>query len=137
MKFSSISREDFEKQMANLEPDEEANREIQNFVGKIDPNQKDSMVPPKAKKGELLICQFCGNPIYPKELQKEVEKRKLELKWHYHWKCRGNILETLDTSTAGLLAERRMFEKRRKIEEEEEARRYAKPEKRKSLLDLK
>lgn len=63
-------------------------------------------VPPPPKKGELLVCQYCGQPIYPKELSKNPDKRKRELKWHVHNRCFNGIHMLVDQHTPGLWRER-------------------------------
>lgn len=63
-------------------------------------------LPKPPKPGELMICQFCGEPIYPKELSKDKTIRKRELKWHYHNKCFNGVHAKTDYSTKDIWRER-------------------------------
>lgn len=65
-----------------------------------------SKLPKPPKPGELMICQFCCNPIYPEELSKDKTIRKRELKWHYHNKCLNGIHAKTDYNTKDIWRER-------------------------------
>ena len=65
------------------------------------------MVPPPPKPGEVIICQQCGKPMYPKDFSKDPKIRKHEFKWHIHAECEKQIWELVDRQTPGLLAERK------------------------------
>lgn len=94
------------------------------------PTEKDAMVPPKPKKGEYIVCQFCRTIIHPTQLSSDPKKREKELKWHIHDRCRLSVLDNLDKQTPGLLRERRMLEKMNAPEKKVEVKR------RKSLLEM-
>lgn len=64
------------------------------------------LVPPLPKPGEIIICQHCGKPMYPKDFSTDPVIRKQEFKWHLHQKCRLELLSLVDRETPGLLAER-------------------------------
>ena len=68
--------------------------------------RKDSLVPPLPKPGEVIICQQCGKPMYPKDFSKDPKIRKREFKWHLHHACEQRLLDLCDINTRGLLAER-------------------------------
>jgi len=65
------------------------------------------MVPPPPKPGEVIICQHCGQPMYPEDFSTDPKIRKHEFKWHIHWKCEQEIWDLVDRQTPGLLAERK------------------------------
>ena len=52
--------------------------------------------PPKPKKGEIIVCQMCGRPMYPKDFSKIEKIRKYEFKWHIHWGCQQEVFNQLD-----------------------------------------
>ena len=65
------------------------------------------LVPPPPKPGELIICQQCGKPMYPKDFSKDPAIRKHEFKWHIHHDCETQIWDMVDRQTPGLMAERK------------------------------
>lgn len=65
------------------------------------------MVPPPPAPGEVIICQECGQPMYPEDFSKDPKIRRHEFKWHMHWACEQKIWEKVDRLTPGLLAERK------------------------------
>lgn len=77
-------------------------------------------VPQPPKKGEIMICQHCGQPMLPRDFSKVESIRKREFKWHVHDRCFQDMMSLADRGVPGLLAERRKMEKRR--EEDRKAR---------------
>lgn len=69
-------------------------------------------VPRPPKKGEVMICQMCGQPMYPKDFSKNERMRKMEFKWHVHEKCFRMMDEMADRGVPGLLAERKKMSQR-------------------------
>lgn len=63
-------------------------------------------IPAPPKKGELMICQFCGKPIYPEQFSKNSFQRKYEFKWHLHPECRESMDSIADRGVPGLIQER-------------------------------
>lgn len=63
-------------------------------------------LPKPPKPGELIICQFCGEPIYPKELSRDKDIRKKELKWHYHNRCIIGVAFQADYQTKDIWRDR-------------------------------
>ena len=98
--------------------DYDSNTDTLSFLGNTDTNSKNSLVPPAPKDGEYLYCQWCKNKMLPQELSRDRAIRDKEVKWHYHETCRLGVMRNLDMQTPGLMAERRMFEKRQKAYEE-------------------
>lgn len=64
-------------------------------------------LPDPPKKGELMYCQVCGEPMLPEQFSKIPFQRKREFKWHIHGKCFSFLDELADRSVPGLLAERK------------------------------
>lgn len=69
-------------------------------------------VPTPPKKGEVMICQMCGQPMLPKDFSKNERMRKMEFKWHIHERCFQMMDEMADRGVPGLLAERKNADKR-------------------------
>lgn len=69
-------------------------------------------VPQPPKPGEIMICQFCGQPIMPDQFSVNKFQRKFEFKWHLHPWCKEEMMGEADRGTPGLLAERKQAEKR-------------------------
>jgi hypothetical protein len=65
------------------------------------------LVPPPPKPGEVIVCQQCGRPMYPKDFSKDPKIRKREFKWHIHNACEQQIWDLVDRQTPGLIAERK------------------------------
>lgn len=92
-----------------------SSEELAQYVASLSPNlvqeeqQKGQgyLVPPVPKPGEIIICQQCGKPMYPKDFSKDPKIRKHEFKWHIHWDCEQEIWNMVDRQTPGLLAERK------------------------------
>ena len=88
--------------------------ELARYVAEVTPYQlqeeqakgKNYMVPKPPKKGEIIICQQCGKPMYPEDFSKDPYIRKKEFKWHLHWACQQQMWELVDRQTPGLLSER-------------------------------
>lgn len=77
------------------------NRSTSSYIG------NGTKVPAPPKKGEILICQMCGQPLLPEHFSKDERKRKREFKWHIHPQCFDTMDEIADRSVPGLLAERK------------------------------
>ena len=67
---------------------------------------RNSNVPKPPKPGEIMICQNCGKPMYPKDFSSNKTIRKKEFKWQCHYACMKKAEELCDLKTVGLLAER-------------------------------
>jgi len=78
-----------------------------NLIAKEKEKGKDYLAPPPPKKGEVIICQQCGQPMLPKDFSKDPKIRKHEFKWHIHHACEQNIWDLVDRQTPGLVAERK------------------------------
>lgn len=70
-------------------------------------------IPKPPKPGEVIMCQYCGMPMLPKDFSENKIIRKREFKWHIHDKCFQQMNDVADRGVPGLLAERRKMEKRR------------------------
>lgn len=66
-----------------------------------------SKTPKPPDKGEILICQMCGQPLLPEHFSKNERNRAREFKWHIHPECFIAMDELADRSVPGLLAERK------------------------------
>lgn len=66
-----------------------------------------SRVPTPPKRGEIIICQMCGQPLLPEHFSKDEFKRRREFKWHIHPQCFMQMEEMADRGVPGLLAERK------------------------------
>lgn len=77
------------------------NKSINSYIG------NGSTVPNPPKKGEILICQMCGQPLLPEHFSKDERSRKREFKWHIHPQCFMAMEELADKSVPGLLSERK------------------------------
>lgn len=91
-------------------------RDLDNAVNEMQEFIKDTRkttLPKPPKPGEVMICQYCGKPMYPKDFSKDEKIRKREFKWHLHNSCMIAMSNLADLKTHGLLAERRRNEKRR------------------------
>ena len=65
------------------------------------------MLPEPPKPGELIYCNICGKPMYPKDFSKDPKIRKREFKWQQHNLCQENMFLQCDLQTPGLLSERK------------------------------
>lgn len=77
-------------------------KDIDKFVG----DSKKISVPKPPKKGEIIICQVCGEKMLPENFSKNEMERKREFKWHCHWDCMQKKFNECDRKTPGLLGER-------------------------------
>lgn len=68
---------------------------------------KGSRIPEPPKRGEIIICQMCGQPLLPEQFSKDPIKRKREFKWHIHPQCFEAMNNMADQGVPGLLAERK------------------------------
>lgn len=75
-------------------------------------NMKGTCLPKPPKKGELMYCQHCGQPMLPKDFSKNPTVRKQEFKWQIHYRCQQTMLDLCDRSTPGLAVERKQKERR-------------------------
>lgn len=73
-----------------------------------------SRVPAPPKRGEILMCQMCGQPLLPQHFSKDPIKRKREFKWHIHPQCFEAMSELCDRGVPGLVSERKKAEERAK-----------------------
>lgn len=64
-------------------------------------------IPDPPKKGELIKCQICGEPIYPEQFSKNMTLRKMQFKWQIHDSCYNLMLDVADRSLPGLIQERK------------------------------
>ena len=73
-------------------------------------------VPAPPKPGELMICQWCLQPITPEQLkaEKNMGQRKRCFKWHVHPNCFISMNDQVDRSMPGLLTERKQRQDRAK-----------------------
>lgn len=71
-------------------------------------------IPAAPKPGEMIICQWCGQPITPEELKAETNtaQRKRCFKWHLHPLCYTGMGDQVDRAVPGLLAERKKAQER-------------------------
>jgi hypothetical protein len=71
-------------------------------------------IPAPPKPGEIMICQFCQQPIMPEQLkaEKNINQRKRCFKWHIHPGCYMGMSDQLDRAVPGLLAERKKAQER-------------------------
>ena len=67
------------------------------------------MVPPPPKPGEVIICQLCGKPMYPKDFSRDEKIRKYEFKWHIHYQCQLDIFDEVDNVRDFTLAQKSML----------------------------
>lgn len=86
-----------------------AQEEMRSFVK----DTRHTTLPKPPKPGEVMICQYCGKEMFPKDFSKDEKTRKKEFKWHLHNQCMIAMSNLADLKTHGLLAERRKNEKRR------------------------
>lgn len=107
--YSTMSDEDFK---LNFSKADDIPPEFSNDKMKL---------PDPPKKGDLLICQICNQPIYPRIPKflndKSIPERnfmsenkvdaKREYKFHFHHACREEALHEADRNTPHLLAERK------------------------------
>lgn len=77
------------------------------FAQETDSKGRNSAVPKKPPKGQLIYCSWCGKPMYPEDFSKDPYKRKKEFKWQLHWDCQQKMMFECDRNTAGLLEERK------------------------------
>lgn len=68
---------------------------------------RNSNVPKPPKPGEVMICQNCGKPMYPKDFSSNKTIRKKEFKWQMHWNCMQMLIDMCDRKTPGLMSERK------------------------------
>ena len=94
-----------------LETSERLSNETADYLKHIDPNKKNSGVPPPPKPGELIYCQMCRKAMLPEHFSKDEAQRKWEFKWQVHWACKLAADDYLDRMTPGLLSERRRQQK--------------------------
>lgn len=94
------------------------------FDGKDDVDISGSNLPKPPKKGEFIICQACGQPIYPRQkkfleneslpkiliMSSNKHDAKREYQFHIHHACREARLKEADMMTPGLMAERKETE---------------------------
>jgi hypothetical protein len=66
---------------------------------------KNYLVPKPPKKGQYIICQWCGQKMLPEDFSKDPKIRKWEFKWQLHWKCREAALHECDEQS-GILEDR-------------------------------
>lgn len=71
-----------------------------------------SRVPAPPKRGEIIICQMCGQPMLPEHFSKDEFKRKREFKWHIHSWCFEQMDQMADRGVPGLVAERKKANER-------------------------
>lgn len=69
-----------------------------------------SNIPTPPRRGEVIICQMCGQPLLPHQFSKEIYKRKREFKWHIHPQCFEQMEAMADRGVPGLMAERKRAE---------------------------
>lgn len=77
------------------------------YASEVNAAGRNSMVPPPPKPGELMYCQLCGKPMYPKDFSSDIKIRKREFKWQIHAKCEEEMWKRLDNSVPGLMSERK------------------------------
>ena len=70
-------------------------------------NGKDGGIPKPPRRGEIIRCLVCGEPMPPSAFSKIPAVRKREFKWQCHEKCINYMLDVCDRETTGLLAERK------------------------------
>lgn len=72
-------------------------------------------VPAPPKPGEVMMCQWCQQPITPEQLKAEtnIMQRKRCFKWHLHPQCFMAMSDQVDRGTPGLIAERKRAEESR------------------------
>lgn len=75
-------------------------------------------VPSKPKIGEPIVCQYCGEIIYPSQFSEDSFQRKFEFKWHLHPWCKESMISQADRGTPGLVEERKKAA--RQLEENQE-----------------
>lgn len=71
-----------------------------------------SRIPDPPKRGEIIICQMCGQPLLPEHFSKDPAKRKREFKWHIHPQCFEAMSEVCDRGVPGLVTERKQAQER-------------------------
>lgn len=69
-----------------------------------------SNIPRPPRKGEVMICQMCGQPMLPEHFSKDITTRKREFKWHIHAACFNHMENLADQGVPGLLTERKQKE---------------------------
>lgn len=79
-------------------------------------------LPKPPKPGEIMYCQYCRQPMLPKDFSKDEKTRKKEFKWHMHNKCMQEMELMADVKTHGLLNERKhLKEELVKLQKEKDA----------------
>lgn len=73
--------------------------------GRFTANGQTAPKPPK--KGEVMICQICGEPILPNQFSKNKIERKKEIKWHLHHNCYRQMMFVVDMNVKGIIQERK------------------------------
>ena len=94
--------------MANEEVLAKQIAEMQDELRNIE-NEKGQnwMLPEPPKPGELIYCNICGKPMYPKDFSKDPKIRKREFKWQIHYACQEKMSALCDINTPGVIAERK------------------------------
>lgn len=83
--------------------------DTQEYLKNINPNKRNSCVPPPPKPGEIMYCQMCRKPMMPEDFSSDIKKAKYEFKFQVHWACKIAVDEYLDRITPGLLSERKRY----------------------------
>jgi hypothetical protein len=95
-----------------------------NFSGKdeeMSEEFKTQRLPDPPAPGEMIICQICNQPIYPRKekylndphisnnliMHKDKRNAKREFDFHVHNMCREKKLMLADQNTPGLISERK------------------------------
>ena len=81
-----------------------------------------TQLPPPPNTGELIVCQLCGHPVYPRKepfltdikypqlfMGEDKKIAKHEYLYHIHYNCQLLACQDLDARTPGIIAERREF----------------------------
>lgn len=79
---------------------------INGFIG------KGQRLPKPPRKGEMMYCQVCGEPMPPSGFSKNETERKREFKWQIHNDCFLFLDNLADQSVPGLLSERKQLAQR-------------------------
>ena len=76
------------------------------FIGNIDPNVKDAMLPAPPKPGEQMICKSCGRVMTDASFSRNLLARRREQKWQLCKDCIASVENAIDMSVPGLASER-------------------------------
>lgn len=106
------------QELAEREQDQvefQAKADSLEFLKNSNTGEKDSLMPPPPKKGEIIYCHVCSKAMMREDFSEDPTICMREFKWQTHNACMQKMFNLADIKTPGLLSQRGIVKKKKVI----------------------